>query len=75
MSFLTNLGTEAVDCAVDVNPTKHGFFMAGTGHEILSPEQLLDRPPELVVVMNPIYLPEITQQIRELGLDAEVLAV
>jgi hypothetical protein len=81
VSFLTNLAARGVDvarlisAAVDINPFKHGMFMAGTGTAIVSPEQLREIDPSLVVVMNPIYLDEIRNQINDLGLDADVRAV
>ena len=64
-----------VDAAVDINPYKHGKFMAGTGHEIVSPEDLVGRPPELVIVMNPAYVGEIGDQLAGLGITAAVEAV
>jgi SAM-dependent methyltransferase len=76
VSFLTNLGIgDLVDAAVDINPHKTGMHMAGTGHRIVSPEQLVDAPPDLVVVMNPIYVAEIGEKLNELGITAEVDAV
>jgi hypothetical protein len=75
VSFLTNLGSEDIHYAVDINPTKHGFFMAGTGHEIIGPDALVAYKPDLVVVMNPIYVDEIGRQLAELGLHPELRAV
>ena len=41
VAFLSMLGVgDEVDYAVDVNPGKHGMFMPGTGHEIVSPNRL-----------------------------------
>jgi hypothetical protein len=64
-----------VDAAVDINPYKSGMFMAGTGHAIVGPETLVDRPPDLVVVMNPAYVEEISGQLAGLGLSPRVEAV
>jgi hypothetical protein len=75
VSFLTSLETEAVDFAVDINPTKHGFYMAGTGQQIVSPEFLAEYDPELVVVMNPIYIDEIQADLDRLGVTARLTAV
>ena len=76
VSFLTNLGvSDLVDAAVDINPYKTGMFMAGTGHQIIAPEALVDLHPELVVVMNPIYIEEIAAELDRLGLKAEIEAV
>ena len=57
-----------VAAAVDVNPTKQGRYMAGTGHAIVPPDHLLDLKPNAVVVMNPSYAREIVETLRELGL-------
>jgi cyclopropane fatty-acyl-phospholipid synthase-like methyltransferase len=69
VAFLTTLGDDRlVDAVVDINPHKQGRYVAGTGHEVLAPEDLVEDPPMLVVAMNPIYL----REIRE-GLDARGL--
>lgn len=81
VSFLTNLAVGRTDAsrliagAVDINPHKHGMFMAGSGHEILDPEQLIELDPALVVVMNPVYLAEIEEQLAGMGLHPDVKAV
>jgi len=76
VAFLTTLGVgDAVHCAVDINPHKQGFFLPGTGHEVVSPEQLREVKPDLVLVMNGIYTEEIRAQLRELGLEPELVAV
>jgi hypothetical protein len=64
-----------VSQAVDVNPFKHGKFIAGTGHPIVAPEALVSDPPELVIVMNPAYVGEISSAVAEMGIDARVAAV
>lgn len=76
VSFLTTLGlTEEVASAVDINPYKQGKFMPGTGHPVVAPETLLDQPPDLVIVMNPIYIGEIASSLRGLGLEPEITAL
>lgn len=74
VSFLASAG-EHVDAAVDINPHKHGTFIAGTGHPVIGPERLLAIEPALVVVMNPVYLDEIKRDLDVLGLHPEVVAV
>jgi SAM-dependent methyltransferase len=74
VSFLVAAG-EHVEAAVDINPHKHGTFMAGTGHRVVSPQEVVDIAPELVVVMNPIYLDEIGSELDRLGVTAEITAV
>ncbi len=69
VAFLTTLATGGeVAYAVDINPFKQGKFLAGTGHEVLAPEALTGRPPDLVVAMNDVYLGEIRARLDALGL-------
>lgn len=73
VSFLTTLGlADQVAGAVDINPHRQGKFMPGSGHEILAPEALRTLRPDHIIVMNPVYIPEITRQCRELGLTAAI---
>lgn len=64
-----------VEALVDVNPAKQGTFLAGTGQPILAPESLRERPPDLVIVMNPAYRDEIAKSLRELGVACDVASV
>jgi SAM-dependent methyltransferase len=71
VAFLTTLASGGeVAYAVDINPYKQGKYLAGTGHEVLGPEALHERPPELVIAMNAVYVDEIGRQLSELGLGA-----
>ena len=76
VAFLTTLGVaEAVGCAVDINPHKHGHYMPGTGHEVVAPESMRDYRPDVVIVMNEIYTEEVRAQLEGMGLRPELLAV
>jgi hypothetical protein len=76
VAFLTTLEiTAEVAYAVDINPHKHGTFMAGTGHEIVGPEFLRDYKPDVVIVMNPVYADEIEDDLHRLGLRVQLLLV
>ena len=76
VSFVTTLklGPE-IAAVVDINPYKQGKFLPGTGHCVIAPEELKPSPPDLVVVMNPIYLGEVTRALHDLGLAPEIVAV
>jgi hypothetical protein len=65
------LGDE-VSCFVDINPYRQGSYIPGTGHPVVGPDELGRLAPDLVVVLNPVYVPEIRQKIAELRLCAEV---
>lgn len=76
VSFLTTLDAgDRVRAAVDINPHRQGSFMPVTGHEIVPPEALCDLRPDLVIVMNPVYVPEIKADLDRLGLSPEVLSL
>jgi 2-polyprenyl-3-methyl-5-hydroxy-6-metoxy-1,4-benzoquinol methylase len=65
-------GDESVPYVVDVNPRKHGMFVAGTGARIVPPEFLAEYRPDVVVVLNPTYEQEIRVQLGKLGVEAEL---
>jgi hypothetical protein len=76
VSFLTTLGlTEEIASVVDINPYKQGKFMPGTGHAVIGPKALVNQPPDLVIVMNPIYVAEVASSLNELGLKPEITAL
>ena len=74
VAFLTTAGLEhEVEVVVDINPHKQGKFLPATGHPVISPEQLKDYAPGVVVVMNSIYLNEVQQLLDQLEIDAEMI--
>jgi SAM-dependent methyltransferase len=76
VSFLTTNGlTDAVAQVVDINPYKQGKFLPGTGHQVIAPETLKEAPPDVVIVMNPIYLPEVGAQLAKMELSPELVAL
>jgi hypothetical protein len=48
------------------------MYLAGTGHRIVAPEFLRQYRPDVVIAMNSIYLTEIGDQMRAMGVDAEL---
>jgi SAM-dependent methyltransferase len=76
VSFLNTPGlASAVSGVVDINPRKAGKFMAGSGHEIVSPEHLESTLPDIVILMNPVYRDEVVKQLRGLNIYAKVVDV
>ena len=75
VAFLNTLGEVGIEYAVDINPFKHGTFLAGTGQECISPESLKEYEPDLVVAMNSIYLDEIGRDLEAMDVNAELVAV
>lgn len=76
VSFLTTLDVgNKVEYVVDINPNRQGYYMSGTGQKIISPEFLRDYQPDVVVVMNAVYVDEISHDLEKMGLSPEVVAV
>jgi hypothetical protein len=78
VSFLNMLGIGAddgIEHVVDINPRKAGRFLPGTAQEIITPEGLPDRRPDVVVVMNPEYAPEIRAMVESMGLGCELVTL
>ena len=77
VAFLAALGDDAraVVSAVDINPFKHGRWMAGTGHRIVAPKELVDLQPSLVIAMNATYFDEIGRDLADLGLSPALEAL
>ena len=67
VTFLNTLkGADHIECVVDLNPHKHGKFVAGRGQHIVPPSFLDDYQPHIIIVMNPNYLDEIRHMVGHL---------
>lgn len=76
VTFLNVLNqSTAIRNVVDINPRKKNMYVAGSGHQIISPADLQSLHPDVVLVMNPIYLGEIRQELSELGIGPEMVVI
>jgi SAM-dependent methyltransferase len=78
VAFLNILGIgpdDGIEHVVDINPRKAGRFLPGTAQEIILPERLPDRRPDVVVVMNPEYVREIRSMVDSMGLGCELVTL
>ncbi len=76
LALLTLTGAaDAVSAVVDVNQAKRGRFLPGTRHAIRAPADLRELHPDVVVLMNAIYLSEVRDTLASLGVEAELLTV
>ena len=76
VSYLNMLEIQdEISYIVDINPNKHGKFIAGTGQKIVPPEFSKDYNPDLVIIMNPAYTDEIRSNLKELGVNPELMTV
>ena len=74
VSFLNTVDPDGtIRYAVDINTRKQGRHVAGSGQEIVGPDDLVAISPAKVVVMNPNYRVEIETGLRARGLTAEVV--
>jgi len=74
VSFLNTLKTTGqIGHIIDINPHKQGKYAPGTGQEIVGPESLKDIDPDLIIIMNPIYISEIWETVKRMGLKCRIL--
>jgi len=74
VAFMTTLDIkDEVQYIVDINPHRHGKFIPGVGKQIVSPEFLKQYKPEIIIIMNPVYVNEIKKQVESMGIEAEYL--
>jgi len=77
VGFLTTLhiNDATIPFVVDINPNKHGTYLPGTAQKIIAPRDLAAYQPDVVIVMNPIYVREITTDLNRMNLQPEVVAL
>jgi len=76
ITFLNMLNKKSqIDYLVDISPRKQGKYVPGTGQKIISPEDLESYRPDIVIVMNPIYLKEIQEMINQMNLTSQLISV
>jgi SAM-dependent methyltransferase len=61
------------DCVVDINPSKHGCFVPGTGHPIVDFRELPRRGVRHAVLTNPNYRSEINELLARADVDVALL--
>ena len=66
MSNILNV-KDQIRYVVDINPRKHGMYIAGTGQCIVPPAFLGTYQPDVVIIMNAIYENEIRQMTKSMG--------
>jgi hypothetical protein len=76
VAFLTTLGVrDEVEHVVDINPYRVGKFLPCTGQRIVAPSFLREYRPDNVVIMNPVYLREIGQELARQRCDPKVYTI
>ena len=62
----------SIGIAVDLNPRKHGLYLAGSAQQVRPPADLRELRPELVILTNPVYRREIERDLAGMGLHTEI---
>jgi len=73
ITFVNLLDARLIEYIIDLNPRKHGRFVAGTGAQIVAPDFLAAYGPEAVIVMNSVYQDEIARCLASLGLSPALM--
>jgi SAM-dependent methyltransferase len=75
VALVTRLRGLRPDFVIDLNPAKQGSFIAGSRVPIVAPDDPRLGALELIVVMNPNYLAEITEALRRRGFARSILTI
>lgn len=77
VTFAAAIGADLhmIAAAVDINPFKQGKYLPGTGQAVVAPEALVDQPPDVVIVMNPVYVDEIRENLAQLDLEPSIVTL
>lgn len=76
VAFLNTLGiTDEIRYVVDINPYKQNTFIPGTGHEIVPPSRVREDRPDAIIVMNPIYLEEVENDLKRMRTSVELITI
>lgn len=75
ISFLNFIGnSQYIQYVTDINPRKQNYYIAGTGHKIISPNELIQIKPDIIIAMNPNYINEIKAMLTDLNIRAAVIS-
>jgi SAM-dependent methyltransferase len=76
VTFLNLLGIrDNIQYIVDINPNKRGKYIPGTGQKIVGSDFLVSHPPDVIIIMNPLYKQEISAEITDLGVRSELVTI
>lgn len=74
VGFMTTLNmVNEVNYIIDINPLRHGKFVSGVGKQIMPPEFLRKYNPDVVIIMNPVYITEIKRDLNNMGITPEII--
>lgn len=62
-----------ITCIVDINPAKKGQYLPGTGHPIVTPQEIGQYGIDTAILMNPNYYNENFAWIQDLNLQVKLI--
>jgi hypothetical protein len=76
VGFLTQFARlEVIGHVVDINPHLQGNFIPGIGIQYVAPDFLKEYRPDVVIVMNSVYMDEIRADLAQRGLHPVMLGL
>ena len=73
LANLVDANQQLFDSVIDINPNKQGCFIPGTGHTIISPNEVNVREITTAILMNPNYRAEIELLLKENNISMTLL--
>lgn len=65
---------QLIDSVIDINISKQGAYIPGTGHPIIGPSSITQRDIRYIIVMNRNYIKEIQQMVQQIDATIEILS-
>ena len=76
VGFLTHFcDLDVIEHVVDINPNMLGNFIPGIGIQYVGPDFLEQYKPDVVIVMNSVYMDEIQKSLSDRGLHPQMLGL
>lgn len=76
VAFLSTLKIDKeIDFVVDINPNKDRTYLPVSGHLVVNPGYLKDFFPDIVIVMNPVYIDEVTDELDQMGIHPRIVSI
>ncbi|MGD9932043.1 MAG: class I SAM-dependent methyltransferase [Mangrovibacterium sp.] len=76
VGFLTQFDDlQVIEHVVDINPHMQGNFIPGIGIQYITPDQLKEVMPDVVIIMNGVYKNEINSMLAERGMHPELICL
>ncbi|MBE0655222.1 MAG: SAM-dependent methyltransferase, partial [Bacteroidales bacterium] len=76
VGFLTHFhDLGVIKHVVDINPHMQGNYIPGIGLQYVGPEFLIEYKPDVIIVMNSVYIEENRKTLNAMGLDPLLLGL